>query len=502
MEHYPSLTETVLALRNGQVTSEDTVKSSLDRIEELNDTLGAFIHVDREVAMKWAREADEQLAEAASDPSAQAELPALLGVPTALKDGHEVAGMPTTFGTLINQDENGEFPIAADSDPLAQTLEAAGAVMVGKTQVPEFLLNCYSENRIFPPARNPHSPEHSPGGSSGGQAAAVASGMLAGAIGSDGGGSVRIPAAACGLIGLKPNRGRVPSSDALNNVGQLGVNGPITRTALDAALLMDVLCSTPGHTAIDRPVKAVPEQSFTSVVSRALAGDAPWGDRPLRIGVSTASPFEGTYDISVSPEAELALSEGVRQLQALGHEVEEAQINYLPGYAENFFKLWTTAVGQIPLADGQELQLTGLARHFREAALNRSAVELADAVSAIRVFEADTIAQYARYDMILTPALAMPPRPIGWYFEGYDMADPRSAERDYERQCQYTPYTSFINVVGLPAITVPTVWTQPESGDYPGKVPMGVQLVGAASSEAWLLSLAAQLNPPTDPPAA
>ncbi|MEX3600753.1 amidase [Kocuria carniphila] len=502
MAHYPTLTETVLALCNGEVSSEDIVQSSLDRIDELNDTLGTFIHVDREGALKRAREADEQLSAAASDSNTQAELPALLGVPTALKDGHEVAGMPTTFGTLINRDEYGEFPIASESDPLAQTLEAAGTVMLGKTQVPEFLLNCYSENRIFPPARNPHSPEHSPGGSSGGQAAAVASGMLPAAIGSDGGGSVRIPAAACGLIGLKPNRGRVPSSDALNNVGQLGVNGPIARTALDAALLMDVLCHTPGHTAIDRPVQAVPEPSFTAAVSNALTGNAPWGDRQLRIGVSTASPFEGTYDISVSPEAELALSEGVRQLQALGHEVEEAQINYLPGYAENFFKLWTTAVGQIPLSKGQDLQLTGLARHFRSAALDRSAVDLSDAVSAIRVFEADTIAQYAEYDMILTPALAMPPRRIGWYFDGYDMDDPRSAERDYMRQCQYTPYTSFINVVGLPAITVPTVWTQPESGDYPGKVPMGVQLVGAASSEAWLLALAAQLNPPTDSPAA
>lgn len=502
MAHYPTLTETVLALRNGQVSSEDTVKSSLERIQELNESLGMFIHVDREGALERAREADEQLAAAASAPTDQSTLPPLLGVPTALKDGHDVAGMPTTFGSLISRGDDGRFPIATESEPLAQTLEAAGAVMLGKTQVPEFLLNCYSENRVFPPARNPHSPQHSPGGSSGGQAAAVASGVLAGAIGSDGGGSVRIPAAACGLIGLKPNRGRVPSNDALSNVGQLGVNGPITRTALDAALLMDVLCSTPGHTAINRPVTAVPERSFTSVVSRALTGDAPWGDRPLRIGVSTASPFEGTYDITVLPEAQLALAEGVRQLRVLGHHVEDADIRYAPGYADSFFKLWTTAVGQVPLAEGQESQLTGLARHFRAAALDRSAVDLADAVSTIRVFEADTIAQYAPYDMILTPALSMPPRPIGWFFEGYDMADPDGAEFDYMRQCQYTPYTSFVNVVGLPAITVPTVWTQPESGDYPGEVPMGVQLVGAASSEAWLLALAAQLNPPTDPPAA
>lgn len=500
MEHFPTLTETVAALRRGEVTSEGLTRRTLERITELNEHLGAFIHVAPDAALDRARAADEQLSAAlgASSKSEAPEVPALLGVPTALKDGHDVAGMPTTWGSLTTRDETGAVPPAAASEPFAATLEASGAVILGKTQVPEFLLNCYSENRAFPPARNPFALDCSPGGSSGGQAAAVAAGILPGVIGSDGGGSIRIPAAACGLIGLKPNRGRVPSNDALSNVGQLGVNGPITRTAQDAALLMDVLCHTPGHDRIVRPVRAAPEPSFTAVVDAALAGRMPWGERPLRIGVSTASPFDETYDISVSPEARAALDDGVRRLERAGHDVVDARISYDPAYPDAFFRLWSTVMGQLPLT-GQEGQLTGLARAFRDRALTRSAVDLADAVAVLRGIEASVISQYTQYDMILTPALAMPPRPIGWFHEGFDIADPAGAEQDYMRQCQYTPWTSLINVVGLPAITIPTTWATPENGDYPGPVPMGAHLVGAASSEAWLLALAAQLDPPTTP---
>lgn len=494
MEHFPTLTETVAALRRGETTSEALTSAALDRIDALNKHIGAFVHVAHEAALASARDADRRLRGSTGD----SPVPALLGVPQSLKDGHDVAGMPTSWGSLTARGQDGTVPRSERSDELAATLQDSGAVMLGKTQVPEFLLNCYSENRLYPPARNPFALHCSAGGSSGGQAAAVAAGILPAAIGSDGGGSVRIPAAACGLVGLKPNRGRVPSSDALSNVGQLGVNGPITRTAADAALLMDVLCGTPAHERIDRPVVAVPEHSFSRVVDRALQGDAPWGHRPLRIGVSTASPFDAAYEITVSPEARAALDEGIRGLEALGHTVEDVDLHYDPAYPEAFSRLWTTAMGQLPL-DGSKHLLTGLARSFRERALSRSAVELADAFAVLRGIEADLIRRYSRFDMILTPALAMPPRPVGWYHEGFDIADPAGADQDYMRQCQYTPWTSVVNVIGLPAITVPTTWRTPGSGDYPGPVPMGVQLVGRASSEAQLLALAAQLDPPTTP---
>ena len=524
MAHFPTLTETVAALRHGETTSEALTSAALDRIDALNEHLGAFVRVEREAALTSARDADQRLRcegllEAPRAPASEqsggttrhgetrtsavpsrghGEAAVLRGVPLSLKDGHDVAGMPTSWGSLTARGEDGSIPRAERSDELAATLQDSGAVLLGKTQVPEFLLNCYSENRAYPPARNPFALDCSAGGSSGGQAAAVAAGILPAAIGSDGGGSVRIPAAACGLIGLKPNRGRVPSSDALSNVGQLGVNGPITRTAADAALLLDVLCHTPGRERIDRPVVAVPEPSFAAVVERARAGDLPWGDRPLRIGVSTASPFDATYEITVSPEARAALDEGIRALEALGHTVEDADIHYDPAYPEAFSRLWTTAMGQLPL-DGAEHLLTGLARSFRERALSRTAVELADAFAVLRGIEADLIRQFSRFDMILTPALAMPPRPVGWFHEGFDIADPAGADQDYRRQCQYTPWTSVVNVIGLPAITVPTTWRTPGTGEYPGPVPMGVQLVGRASGEAQLLALAAQLDPPTTP---
>ncbi|MDO4919183.1 amidase [Kocuria sp.] len=496
MEHFPTLTGTVAALHAGEVTSEQLTLRALDRIDALNEHLGAFVHVAREDALTAARAADARREDLLRRGGTT--LPALLGVPTALKDGHDVAGMPTTWGSLTSLDETGRVPPAERSDELAATLQESGAVVLGKTQVPEFLLNSYSENRMLPAARNPFALDCSPGGSSGGQAAAVAAGILPGAIGSDGGGSIRIPAAACGLIGLKPNRGRVPSSDAMSNIGQLAVNGPLARTAEDAALLMDVLCRTPGHERIHRPVTAVAEPSFQESVRRALAGDPPWDGRPLRIGVSTASPFDETHEITVSPEARAALDAGVRQLTALGHTVENAQLHYDPAYPEAFSRLWTTAVGQLPL-EGREPLLTGLARTFRERALARGAVELADAFAVLRGIEADLLRQFSRFDMVLTPALAMPPRPVGWFHEGFDIADPAGADQDYTRQCQYTPWTSVVNVAGLPAVTVPTTWVTPGPGDYPGPVPMGVQLIGAPSAEAALLALAAQLDPPTTP---
>ena len=494
MAHFPTLTDTLAALHTGETTSERLTARALERIDALNEHLGAFVHVDRDGALDRARAADRVLAGA----SGTSPVPTLLGVPTALKDGHDVAGMPTSWGSLASRDEDGNVPPAERSDELATTLEDAGAVLLGKTQVPEFLLNSYSENRMYPPARNPFALDCTPGGSSGGQAAAVAAGILPGAIGSDGGGSVRIPAAACGLIGLKPNRGRVPSSDALSNVGQLGVNGPLARTAEDAALLMDVLCHTPGRNRIPRPVAAVPENSFRDVVRAAHRGDAPWGERPLRIGVTTQSPFDGTYDVQVSPEARTALDRGVRQLEDLGHTVEAVDLDFDPAYPEAFSALWTTAMGQLRL-DGREHLLTGLAGTFRARALQRGAVELADAVAVLRGIEASLIQRFSDLDMILTPALAMPPRPVGWFHEGYDIADPAGADQDYERQCRYTPWTSVVNVVGLPAVTYPTTWAVPASGDYPGPVPMGAQLIGRPSSEASLLALVAQLDPATTP---
>lgn len=478
------------ALARGELGAVETAEHFLARIEARNPALGAFVHVAADLALDRARALDALPAGAARG--------ALHGVPLAVKDLHDVAGMPTTYGSAAVTGRRGGAPVAEDDDDLAALLGAAGAVCLGKTQVPEFGLNCYSENLVAPPARNPHDPSTGAGGSSGGQAAAVAAGLLPVAPGSDGGGSVRIPAAVCGLVGLKPNRGRVPTADAQSDAAQLVVNGPLARTAEDAALLLDVLCAPapgPAHgNVVRRAVRAAPQGSFLDGVRAARRGDLPWGDRPLRIGVSTASPFDAVQDIEVSPEARAALDAGVALLRAAGHEVEEAELSYDPEYPGAFFDVWTTSMGTAPLDDEQAGRLTGLAGAFRARALRRSAVELAQAVGVLRRIEQDVVRAYGAWDVVLTPALAMTPRPLGWYWEGYDLADPAGADQDYRRQCAYTPWTSVVNVVGLPAVTVPTLWTRAASHDDGPVVPMGVQLIGRPSAEAQLLAVVAQLE--------
>ncbi|MFF0945721.1 amidase [Kocuria sp. CPCC 205300] len=478
------------ALARGELGAAETTAFFLARIEERDPGLGAFVHVAPELALERARALDARPAGAPRGP--------LHGLPLAVKDLHDVTGMPTGYGSAAVVVPGSGAPIAPEDDDLVAVLGASGAVCLGKTQVPEFGLNCYSENLVAPPARNPHDPGAGAGGSSGGQAAAVAAGMLPVAPGSDGGGSVRIPAAACGLVGLKPNRGRVPTADAQSDAAQLVVNGPIARTAEDAALLLDVLCAPargPAHgNVVHRAVGAVPQPSFLEGVRAARRGHLPWGERPLRIGVSTASPFDAVYDIEVSPEARAALDAGITRLRAAGHEVGEAPIAYDPEYPGAFFDVWTTSMGTAPLDHEQARRLTGLAAAFRARALRRSAVELAQAVSTLRRIERDVVRHYGAWDMVLTPALAMTPRPLGWYWSGHDLEDPAGADQDYMRQCQYTPWTSLVNVAGLPAVTVPTLWTRAAGDDDGPVVPMGVQLIGRPSAEAQLLAVVAQLE--------
>lgn len=478
------------ALARRDLGAVETAEFFLARVQERNPALGAFVHVAPEPALERARVLDRVPAGAPRG--------ALHGVPLAVKDLHDAAGMPTTHGSAAVTGPAGGGPVAEADDPLVSVLAAAGSVCLGKTQVPEFGLSCYSENLVAPPARNPHDPATGAGGSSGGQAAAVAAGMIPLAPGSDGGGSIRIPAAVCGLVGLKPNRGRVPTADAQSDAAQLVVHGPLARTAEDAALLLDVLCApatgTPHGNVVRRAVSAAPQRSFLEVVHAVPRGDLPWGDRPLRIGVSTASPFDLEHEITVSGEARAALAAGVAGLRAAGHEVDDVELSYDPAYPQAFFDVWTTAMGTVPIDDVRARHLTGLAGAFRERAVRRSAVELAQAVAALRRIEQDVLEQYGRWDMVLTPALALPPRPLGWYWEGYDPADPGAADQDYRRQCQYTPWTSLVNVVGLPAVTVPTVWTRTRGAAGPA-VPMGIQLVGRPSGEAELLAVVAQLEP-------
>lgn len=445
------------ALARGEVSARETAEYFLGRIAALNPELGSFITVTADDALAAARRADDILA-------AGGPLGILHGMPLAHKDLTDVAGVPTSMGSAAVP------PVPAEADgPLPAILRSAGAISLGKTQVPEFGLSSYSENLIAPPARNPLDPALSPGGSSGGSAAAVAAGMLPFAPGTDGGGSVRIPAAATGLVGLKPNRGRVPSGGAQRDLGQFVVAGPLARTAADAALMLDALVAEPNYHATSAAPRA---GSFLEAALRA--------EGKFRIGVSTRSPFESRLEIRLDPEAVLGLEAGIVALTGAGHELAEADVRYDERYPDAFELVWTAPLANIALPRGAGEKLTPLTAAMRRRALQRSAADLAGAVEILRGFEEDTIRQFAAWDMVLTPTVAMPPRPIGWYWTG-------DAASDYARQCQYSPYTSMVNVCGLPAISIPTHTTA-------GGLSMGVQLIGRPGSEADLLSVAAQLE--------
>ena len=437
-------------LRAGELTPKDVANAFYERIHRLNPELGAFTYIAED---------------AAENPPSTDTI--LAGLPQAAKDIWDVAGQPTTHGTAALPN----YVPEADSPAMA-ALRDAGATFLGKTQVPEFALNAYSENLVAPPSRNPLDPERTSGGSSGGTAAAVAARMLPAALGNDGGGSIRIPAAACGLIGLKPSRGTVPADQAgiqpevLGTVAQLACTGPLARNAEDAGLLMDALMGrTDGH---------------YRQAGRAGTGDD-FTAGTLSVGVSTATPFTPDIDITVNWRALTALSRAAVQLSQDGHTVAEANIRYQPGYAEYFTTVWTSALQRDPIPGLQVDKLTELTASFVRQSAGYTQANMDHAMAELTALAEDAVAQLGHYDVVLTPMLAMVPPKIGAFTE-------LSGPEDYRLQCQFTPYTSMVNVFGLPAISVP-VFQEPTS-----ELTWSVQLIGRTGSEAQLLMLAGRLH--------
>lgn len=473
------------ALAVGKLSAREATEHYLRRVEARNKGLGAFITVTADQAMRDAAAADDLYVRTAADAGADA-LPLLHGMPVAFKDLTDVAGVVTTHGSAALDHR----PAPADG-VLAAALKAQGVISLGKTQVPEFGLTAYSENRIAPPSRNPYAMSRSSGGSSGGSAAAVAAGLVPFAPGTDGGGSVRIPAAACGLVGLKPGRGLVPMGESTGDPARLVVTGPLARRAEDAALMLDALTSD--ALKFDASYQTGQDPSGPPGGYLAALRQDPG---KLRIGISLDSPWHGTFPFTPDPEALEALAEGVRMLETAGHTTSEAVIRYDNRYPDAFTTAWTTGVGSARISPRREPLLTPLTRTFRRRAQQRSASKLAEAVGFLRQFQRDTIAQYAVWDLIMTPALAQTPRPVGW-FTGTHGDGPwptewaGDADGDYRRQCEYAPWSSMVNACGLPAITLPVHWTDGASGS---PLPMGIQLIGPMGSEALLLQVAAQLG--------
>ena len=452
--HHLTAQEQLQRLRHGDISPVDLATHYLDRIERLDPGLGAFTTVTRDAALERARTVQDSVPKAAP----------LWGLPLGDKDLWQRKGVRTTMGSRLFANHVPEV-----SDEIVETLDAAGAVSLGKTNAPEFGLPAYTESMVAPPARTPLDTSRGAGGSSGGAAVAVSAGLLPVAPGSDGGGSIRIPAAATGLVGLKPSRGRVPAGSGFLSLGGLVAVGPIARTVADAALLLDAMVG-PSPWAVQPPTWD----------GGAYLNAAVRGEGRFQLGVMTTSPWDSAYEIAVSPEARSALEVALRELDALGHGIEELALEPDDSYAPAFRTLWQSGASGIP-AEGEQLDLLEpLTRWLVGKGRELSARQLAEALQSLTLFERSVIRQFASVDAVLTPALAMTPRPVGWF-------DATDAERNFEQQCQYTPWTSFVNVAGLPAITLPVA----ESEDG---LPMGVQLIGRPGGEHTLLAIGAQLE--------
>ncbi|WP_022881642.1 amidase [Gryllotalpicola ginsengisoli] len=457
-------------LQNGEVTPTELTRHYLERIARINPRIGAFATVTAEQALDRARRVEAELPKTAP----------LWGLPLGDKDLWNRAGVPTGFGSRAMA---GFVP--EQSDEIVAQLDAAGAISLGKTAAPEFGMPSYTETLVGPPAATPWDLTRNAGGSSGGAAAAVAAGLLPFAPGSDGGGSIRIPAAACGLVGLKPSRGLVPAGSGVASLGGLVVNGPIARTTADAALLLDGMIARTPDGRIDHHY-ALRAPDGGPFLAAAVRGELFDGTRRFQLAVMTSSAWDAAYDIEVSPEASVALEAAVSALAELGHGVETTSLEPDETYAPAFRTVWQAGAAAIPLDDERMALTEPLTQWLVAEGRRRTARELAEALARLAAFERAMITRLAPFDAVITPGMAMTPRPHGWY----DSADP---DRNFEQQCRYTPFTSMVNVSGLPAITVPVHWTEPTDA-APAGLPMGVQLIGRPGGEATLLALSAQLE--------
>ncbi len=455
---YRPVSELAALVRSGQLTARELVAASLERIEALDGQLNAFVHVDAEGALATAETIG------ANDPRPFA------GVPIAIKDNQPVAGMPLTFGAELF----GDF-VAPQDAAFVERLRAAGFVIVGKTALPEYGILPSTESRRNGPTRNPWDLSRTPGGSSGGAAAAVAAGMVPIAHGNDGGGSIRIPAACCGLVGLKPARGRISLAPSLGD-SFLVCDGVLTRTVAETAALLDLLAGPePGDATWAPP----PPEPF-AVTAAAAPGR-------LRIGLTLTPPLT---EIEVDPIAARATRETAELLSQLGHHVEEIEAPWaIPGVFELFSGAFGPAVAMTILfssmiaeREPQEQDMEKLSWYLWERASKLGSAHFLAVSTQLQALARLFVTATAAYDAVLTPSLALRPLPIG-ELNG-DNEDPAAT---FRRSGQFTPFTAIANATGQPAISLPIA--HGEDG-----LPVGVHLFGRPAEEGPLLSLAAQLE--------
>jgi amidase len=433
-------------LAEGAITAPALLETYLERIARLDRQLRSYRVVFADAARHEAEAAQRRL-------DAGERLP-LLGVPVAIKDDVDVAGEMTTYGSSAVA-----TPASRDAEVVAR-LRAAGAVMIGKTAVPEMMMLPYTESLTFGATRNPWDTALTPGGSSGGSGAAVAAGLAALALGSDGGGSIRIPSGWCGLFGMKPQRDRVPLAPHDDAWCGLSVNGPIARSVKDAALFLDVTATMPG-----------PDGGFVGAAAREPGR--------LRIALSTKVPPPLVANIGKQQRA--AVDEASALLRELGHDVVVRDPDYPPAaiyanYLPRYFRGIYDDVRSLPHQDRLEKRTRSIARigslfsDRRMATVRAGESALAGRIQSI----------FDDVDVVLTPGNATGPSRIGAYQR-------RGAVSSLLLVSRRVPFFEIWNLTGQPAAALP--WGLDRNG-----VPLSVQLVGRPRDEATLLALSAQIE--------
>src|SRR5215218_9961290 len=426
------------AVRAGRASPTEVLQEHLERIAALDGRLGAF-RLLRTDEVRAEAKALEDRADLAGLP--------LAGVPVAIKDNVDLAGAPTRNGSAATSPE----PAVAD-DELVRRLRQAGALLVGKTNVPELCLWPFTESELCGVSRNPWSLDHTPGGSSGGSAAAVAAAMVPVALATDGGGSIRMPASNCGLVGIKPGHGVVPFPErGVSSWSQMSEFGPLATTVADLGLMLDVLAGADAYRAVALPT------------------------RPLRVGV-TADP--AVAGVKVHPEVRAAMEASAEALARAGHRVEPVDPPWRSGDAAPFLQRVFLGCAE----DADRLTWEALEPRTRaEARVGRllrraRPVPTGPPPRLLARFRA----WFGDHDVLLSPTLALPPLRVGAY-RG------KGLTRTVLGLTAYMPFCPPLNQVGFPAASVPAGTT----GDG---LPLGVQLAAAPGGEALLLSLARQLE--------
>ena len=454
--NYFSIAETLEKFRGKEISPVEMITAHLQRAQALQPKLNAFVHLDAESALARARQAEAAIRR--GEP-----LQALTGIPLTVKSCIDVAGWPCPAGSLLRKDY-----VPASDATLVARLESAGAILLGNSNTPEFLMAYETDNRLSGKTSNPWDLSRSAGGSSGGEAAAIASGCSMGGVGSDGGGSIRVPAHFCGICGLKPTPGRIPATGhfppGAGAFSWIGVVGPMARRVADLRALFEVLAGPDASDALSAPVP----------LRRIHAEE--W--RGLRIGI-----FESGAVGTATPETQAAVHRAGQLLTELGFQVEPQKVEGLDRALELWWFFFGAVIGGLirHSTKGQEELLSPMLQEYLAATSAEPAVTLESFMAACTerdLVRADMLRQLRDVPILLSPVSTAPAFKHG--AGNYRAGDPHSY-RETMRHCQW------LNLAGFPGLSLPL-------GQSPEGLPINVQLIGRPYEEELLLAVAETLE--------